>query len=99
MSLGEKLWLRLRPLFRREQVRRELDREFQFQLEQQIAENIASGMSRSDARYTALRSFGNTTSLTEQTRESWGWTRVEQIFQDLRYALRQLGKTPGFTAT
>jgi len=58
MSLAERLRLRLRPLFGREQVTKELDREVQFHLEQQIAENIANGMSPSEAHYGALRSSG-----------------------------------------
>jgi hypothetical protein len=48
------LWLRLQTLFQRERIAQQLDDEIQFHLEQQITENIAAGMSREDARYTAL---------------------------------------------
>src|SRR6202041_1879139 len=69
----------------------------QFHLEQQIAENVAAGMSKDEARYAAMRAFGNPTALKEETRESWGWIWLEQLAQDLRYGARSLAKNPGFT--
>jgi predicted permease len=54
-------------------------------------------MNPQEARYAAVRTFGNPTLLKEEARDSWGWTWVEQITQDVRYALRQLGRSPGFT--
>ena len=69
----------------------------QFHLEQQIAENIAAGMNKDEARHAAMRAFGNPTVLKEETRESWGWIWLEQFAQDLRYGARALAKNPGFT--
>lgn len=97
MVWARRIWLRLQTLFRRNRDAKQLDDEIQFHLEKQISENIAAGMSREEARYAAMRAFGNPTFLKEQTRDTWGWTWLEQIGQDLRYGLRQLGRSPGFT--
>lgn len=99
MVWARRLRFRLQTLFRRNRIAQRLDVEIQFHLEQQIAENIATGMSREEARYAALRTFGNPTVLKEETRDTWGWLRLEQMGQDLRYAFRTLRKSGGFTAT
>jgi putative ABC transport system permease protein len=97
MLLAQRLWLRLQTLFFRRRTAHRLDDEIQFHLEQQIAENVAAGMSREDARYAAMRAFGNPTLLKEQTRDTWGWVWLEQIAQDIRYGFRLLLKNRSFT--
>ena len=98
MVWTRRFWLRLQALFRRERAAQRLDNEVQFHLEQQIAENIAAGMSPQEARYAAMRIFGNPTITKEEARDAWGWIRLEQIAQDFRYGLRSLRKGPGFSA-
>src|SRR3984893_9031489 len=93
----QRLLLQLQTLFRRERAAQQLDDELQFHLEQQIAENIAAGMNEEEARYEAMRVFGNATILKEETRDTWGWITLEQIAQDFRYAFRSLRKSPLFT--
>src|SRR5215469_15631527 len=93
-----RFWLRLQTLIRPNLSAQRLSDEVQFHLERQIAENIAAGRSPEEARYAAMRTFGNPTYLKEQARDTWGWTWLEHIAADLRYALRQLSRSPGFTA-
>jgi putative ABC transport system permease protein len=98
MVWARRFWLRLQALFLRNRRAQRLNDEIQFHLDQQIAENLAEGMNPEDARYAATRTFGNPTFLNEETRDTWGWTWLEQIAQDFRYGFRSLRKGPGFSA-
>src|SRR5277367_6028845 len=88
--------MRVRMLFRRNEADAQLNDELQFHLDQQIAENIAAGMSAAEARHAAMRSFGNPTGLRDETRNTWNWNWPEQFFRDIRIGIRTLARTPGF---
>ena len=90
------LRMRLQSLFQRGSQTARLDRELEFHLERQIAENIAAGMSPADARTAALRTFGNPALLREQARATWSWNGLEQLMQDVRIGIRTLSRAPGF---
>ncbi|HEY1578688.1 MAG TPA: ADOP family duplicated permease [Terracidiphilus sp.] len=76
----------------------ELQRELQADLELEEEEQRESGLTAEDARYAARRAFGNATLIREQTHEAWGWAPLEHLWQDVRYALRQLNYNKRFTA-
>lgn len=76
----------------------DLDEEMAFHREQAQRELIASGMTPEAARYAAMRQFGNATRVKEKSHEVVGF-KLERVFQDLRFALRQLRKNPGFALT
>ena len=98
MRWTAKLAMRMRMLFQRRKAAARLDDELSFHLEQQIAENLAAGMSAEEARFAALRSFGNPALLREETRATWSWNWLEEVGREVRYGFRTLGRTPGFAA-
>src|SRR5215475_15708979 len=93
----DQLRIKMRMLFGRRKEGSRLTEELKFHLDRQIAEYRAAGMSPEEARYSALRTFGNPDLLRERTRSTWSWTSVESFGQDVRYSMRTLLRTPGFS--
>src|SRR5262245_28523532 len=89
--------LRLRSLFRRSQVEQELDEELRYHIERQAEELIAKGMTEEEARHAALRAMGGVERRKEECRDMRRLRLIENLAQDLRYAIRTLFRNPVFS--
>ncbi|MGC1482433.1 MAG: ABC transporter permease [Candidatus Acidiferrum sp.] len=91
------LFFRLRSIFRRDSVESETDAELRFHFDQQVGKYLQSGLAREEALRRARLDFGGHEQLKEECRDARGANLIETVFQDIRYGLRILGRTPVIT--
>src|ERR1700757_4306557 len=82
----------------RKRMLEELDEDIREHIERETQDNIERGMTPEEARYAAIRKFGNVTRIKEETRAVWSVVWLEPLLEDVRFGLRLLRKNPGFTA-
>jgi len=89
--------LRLRALFRRRQLDQDLDEELRSHLEEKTYEFMENGLSAEEAHYAALRDFGSLELSRQNCRDARKVFWIQNLIEDIRFGLRTLCKTPGFT--
>lgn len=86
------------PFWRRGRRNEELREEIQAHLTLAEREALEAGQSPKEAQHAARREFGNVAVAEEVTRDAWGWRWFAEMWQDVRYGVRNMLRTPGFTA-
>ena len=93
-EIGRRLW----TFIHRNQFDTDLQEEMRLHRELREQEEMERGLSPEEAHYAAARRFGNDLLLREKSHDVWGWNWLEEAMHDVRFGLRQLRKSPGFTA-
>jgi predicted permease len=84
-------------IFRRRKLQDDLSEEIRLHIEERSEQLMGEGMAPKEAERQARIAFGNRTLVEERSREVWQWPTLESIWADVRFALRQLRRSPGFT--
>ena len=92
------LLYRLFSFWRTGSMERDLDDELDFHLEMKTVENLRRGMLAEEARTAALRRFGGVTQVKETYREAHALPAIKLLYQDTRFAVRVLRRSPGYSA-
>ena len=99
MELMRVLWSRCAAIFSRKELDADLDEELRAHIEFAVEENVKRGMNAQEARRAALKEFGGMTQTKETYRMQRGLPLFEEAARNIRYAIRQLRKSPGFAIT
>jgi putative ABC transport system permease protein len=89
--------LRLKALFRRKQLDRDMEDEVAFHLSMAEQKNLENGLGPIESRHAACRQFGNCGLAKERTRDMWTFAAFESFLSDIRFGVRMLVKNPGFS--
>ncbi len=98
MRIVHAISFRIRALFGHDRKQDSLDEEIKIHIEMLIDDFIAQGMPPHQARREALKEFGHAERFKEDCRDSWGVRFAADTYRDIKYGLKLLGKTKGFTA-
>ena len=99
MQIWKKLKFSLRSLWQRGDMRKEIEEELDGVLQTMIDEKLLEGTSPEEARRVALLELGNPAQIVEECHDAWGGRFLENFVKDLRYAARNLLKSPRFSGT